>query len=96
VDEHVHDPDHPHEHEHEFRASDCVESLESLYVFLDGELTTERRVAIRGHLDGCTNCYGAYDFEAELRTVVSASCREEVPDHLRQRVAEALRQLQDG
>jgi mycothiol system anti-sigma-R factor len=95
-------PDHRHGHDHpggppkgsDDDREDCVESLESLYVFLDGELTVERRTEIKGHLDDCVDCYGAYDFEAELRTVVSMSCREEVPQHLRDRVAEALRRLQ--
>jgi mycothiol system anti-sigma-R factor len=77
-------------HEH----VDCVESLASLYTFLDGELTTERRTEITVHLDDCIDCYGAYDFEAELRTVVSTSCKEEVPEALRQRVADAIRRLQ--
>jgi mycothiol system anti-sigma-R factor len=89
--------EHQHDHQHDQPAAgDCVESLESLYVFLDGELTAERRTVIRGHLDGCPDCYGAFDFEAELRSVVSASCREEVPESLRVRVSDALRRLQDG
>lgn len=75
-------------------AGDCAESLKELYTFLDGELTPERRTHIRSHLDGCQNCYGAFDFEAELRIVVSTKCRDEVPDALRNRVAEALKQAQ--
>ena len=75
-------------------AGDCAESLQELYTFLDGELTTERRLHIRAHLDGCQNCYEAFDFEAELRIVVSTRCRDEVPDSLRNRVAEALKQAQ--
>ncbi|MBW8826097.1 MAG: mycothiol system anti-sigma-R factor [Acidobacteria bacterium] len=78
--------------------ADCTESVRELYTFLDGELTVERRVAIRAHLEGCSDCYGAYDFEAELRQVVSSSCKEEVPEQLRNRVAAALQQLmnEDG
>ena len=75
---------------------DCAGALEELYTFLDGELTVERRLHIREHLDGCQNCYEAFDFEAELRIVVSTKCREEVPDSLRERVAEALRKAQDS
>lgn len=75
-------------------AADCADSLKELYTFLDGELTVERRLHIREHLDDCQNCYEAFDFEAELRIVVSTRCREEVPDSLRNRVAEALRQAQ--
>ena len=75
---------------------DCAESLKELYTFLDGELTIERRAHIQHHLEGCQNCYEAFDFEAELRIVVSTRCREEVPDQLRQRVADALKALGDA
>ena len=73
---------------------DCVEAVHLLYHYLDGELTTERRVLISRHLDDCPPCGQAFEFEAELRVVVSQNCRESVPDRLRQRVLEALRQAQ--
>ena len=73
---------------------DCVEAVHLLYHYLDGELTTERRLLISQHLDDCPPCGEAFDFEAELRVVVRQNCRESVPDHLRQRVADALRQAQ--
>lgn len=69
---------------------ECQEALDRLYFFLDGELTEERRSAIQYHLDGCSPCLEAFDFEAELKMVVGQRCREAVPEHLRQRVAEAL------
>jgi mycothiol system anti-sigma-R factor len=74
---------------------DCADSLKELYGFLDGELTVERRAHIKVHLDDCLQCYEAFDFEAELRIVISARCRDEVPETLRDRVAEALRQVGD-
>jgi mycothiol system anti-sigma-R factor len=69
---------------------ECQEALDTLYHFLDGELTAERRVAIRHHLDSCSPCLEAFDFEAELKVVIARRCRDQVPDHLRARVAEAL------
>jgi len=69
---------------------DCSEALHELYTFLDGELTIERRTHISRHLDDCHGCLEAFDFEAELRIVVSQKCRDEVPETLRLRVAEAL------
>jgi mycothiol system anti-sigma-R factor len=69
---------------------DCGEAIEKLYTFLDGELTDQRRVEIRQHLDDCSPCLSAFDFEAELRVMISVRCRDEVPDALRQRVASAL------
>src|SRR5437764_523695 len=64
---------------------DCVEAVHLLYHYLDGELTTERRVLIRRHLDDCPPCGQAFDFEAELRVVISQGCREQVPEALRGR-----------
>jgi mycothiol system anti-sigma-R factor len=69
---------------------ECVEALQQLYLYIDGELTEELRVTIRRHLDDCPPCYEFYDFEAELRQVISVRCRDQVPESLRQRIAEAL------
>jgi mycothiol system anti-sigma-R factor len=69
---------------------DCTEALSELYVFIDGELTSERRTAIRRHLDDCPPCYEAFDFTVELRQVIAYRCREEVPESLRRRVADSL------
>ena len=45
---------------------------------------------IAHHLEGCNPCIEAFDFEAELRMVISARCREEVPESLRVRIAQKL------
>jgi mycothiol system anti-sigma-R factor len=73
--------------------ADCSETLRELYTFLDGELTMERRARISGHLHGCNDCLEAFDFEAELKAVISMRCRDEVPQSLRQRVAAAVAEL---
>ena len=71
--------------------ADCREAVETLYHYLDGELTYERRIVIQRHLDDCHDCIEAYEFEAELRIAVSRSCREPVPPSLIDRVAQALK-----
>lgn len=76
--------------------SNCDDAIRELYGFLDGELTDERRRRIRDHLDECSPCLEVFDFEAELRNVVATKCREQVPDSLKQRIAEALRHPQPG
>jgi mycothiol system anti-sigma-R factor len=68
----------------------CDDILRELYTFVDGELTIERRAHIKAHLDDCLPCFEAYDFEAELRIVISQRCRDSVPDTLRERIAQAL------
>ncbi|MGH9302075.1 MAG: mycothiol system anti-sigma-R factor [Acidimicrobiales bacterium] len=70
--------------------ADCNETLHRLYHFLDGELTPEKRQAIRSHLDDCSPCLEAFDFEAELKLMVASKCREGVPAGLRERIAAAI------
>ncbi len=70
--------------------ADCDETIERLYWFLDGELTDERRQAIRSHLDDCGPCLEVMGFEAELRRVIADRCKDRVPDGLRERIAAAI------
>lgn len=79
---------HGHEgHDHE---GNCDEALAELYTYLDGELSEWKRAKIQTHLDDCGNCLEVYDFEAELRIVIKHRCRDQVPESLRQRVADKL------
>ncbi|HVL91969.1 MAG TPA: mycothiol system anti-sigma-R factor [Acidimicrobiales bacterium] len=71
---------------------DCNEVVVRLYHFLDGQLDDERRVLIQHHLDDCSDCLEAFDFEAELRQVVARRCRDRVPDSLRVRIFQAIQQ----
>lgn len=75
---------------------DCNEALHTLYEFLDGEITIERRVEIQAHLEACLPCYQAYDFEEQVRLMISRKCRESAPQALHDRVADALRQMSQG
>ena len=68
----------------------CEEAVHELYIYLDGELTEERREEIRIHLDYCGPCGGAAEFEAELRRVIANRCKDRVPEGLIRRVAEAI------
>jgi mycothiol system anti-sigma-R factor len=75
--------------------SNCSDSLHELYTFLDGELTDEKRVTIHQHLEDCSPCLEAFDFEAELRTVIARRCHDEVPESLRRRIADSLGLIAD-
>ena len=70
--------------------ADCNETLRELYLYLDGQLTEDDRSHIQQHLDDCSPCLEAYDFEAELRLVVKSRCVDTVPEPLRARIAKAL------
>ena len=68
----------------------CTEAVHVLYHFLDGELTPERRLLIEYHLDACSPCLEAFEFEIELREMIKERCREQVPDDLRHRIKSLL------
>lgn len=70
--------------------ADCSKTLRDLYQYLDGDLTDDDRSHIQHHLDDCSPCLEAFDFEAELRHVVRNRCVDQVPDALRQRIARAI------
>ena len=70
---------------------DCSDAIHTMYHFLDGEMTPERRQHIQHHLEECLPCFEAFDFEAELRQLIAHKCREQAPESLKHRVADALR-----
>ncbi|MFI5046942.1 MAG: mycothiol system anti-sigma-R factor [Acidimicrobiia bacterium] len=71
---------------------DCEKATYRVYGYLDGELRFYRRWSIRRHLGKCPPCAQGFDFELEVRQVVSSKCQDECPDELRRRIVEALEQ----
>ncbi|MGI8663110.1 MAG: mycothiol system anti-sigma-R factor [Acidimicrobiales bacterium] len=69
---------------------ECDDALHTMYHFLDGELTEDRRAQIQAHIEACPPCFEGFDFEAELRQVIAKRCYEEVPEALRTRIASAI------
>ena len=77
--------------------ADCNETIRELETFLDGELSEDGRHAIHAHLEGCTDCLQAFDFHAELRTVIAAKCRsDEMPPGLLSRIEQCFNEDFDG
>ncbi len=71
-------------------SGECGEALRDLFVYLDGQLTVERRLVIKTHIDLCSPCLERFSFETELRQVIAQRCRETVPESLRLKIAEAI------
>ncbi len=77
--------------------ADCSETLRELEAFLDGELTDESQAAIHAHLEGCMDCLQAFDFHAELRTVIKQKCTsDEFPAGLLSRIEQCFGEDFDG
>jgi mycothiol system anti-sigma-R factor len=71
--------------------ADCNETLRELETFLDGELSDHSREIIHAHLGGCHECLEAFEFHAELRTVISAKCHaDEMPAGLLARIEQCF------
>ncbi len=68
----------------------CQDAIATLYTYLDGELTKERRHEIKRHLDDCGPCFQAFGFEADVKALIASKRHDDVPDSLRRRVAEAI------
>ena len=72
------------------RSPECTGVLDSLHPYLDGTLSAARRMLIVEHLNTCALCFNAYNYEAGLRGVVAAKCRDQVPETLRNKIREAI------
>ena len=71
--------------------ADCQETLNELESYLDSELAEGRVAEIISHLKGCTDCQGAYEFHADLRTAIKTKAqKEELPDGFLDRLRDCL------
>ena len=67
--------------------TDCGEVLAEVFLYLDGEMTTDRRDRIRIHLDECSPCLRKYGIEQEVRALVARCCGgDRAPETLRDKV----------
>ncbi|HVQ93992.1 MAG TPA: mycothiol system anti-sigma-R factor [Mycobacteriales bacterium] len=74
--------------------TDCGEVLADVFLYLDGEVNTERRDRIRMHLDECSPCLRKFGIEREVRALVARCCgNDTAPETLRERVVLRLREV---
>ena len=70
----------------------CLQAIEMLYAYLDGELSDEASIArVEKHLDHCRSCYSRTQMERTLTEHIRKANRQVVPDALQSR----LRKLMD-
>lgn len=71
--------------------ADCEETLRELDRFLDGELSDHAKSHIHHHLEGCVDCFQAFDFHAELKIVIARKCNsDEMPPGLMDRIQQCF------
>ncbi|MCG6871226.1 MAG: zf-HC2 domain-containing protein [Gammaproteobacteria bacterium] len=65
----------------------CIEAINGLYAYLDGELDDPEAVAqFEDHLDHCRHCFSRRELERTLSERIRKSARERAPDELRKRL----------
>jgi anti-sigma factor (TIGR02949 family) len=71
--------------------ADCEDTLRELQLFLAKELSPHTQTAIASHLDDCSDCLQAFDFHAELKSVIARKAREyTMPAGLMARIQECF------
>lgn len=71
---------------------ECKEVIHSMYLFLDDELSPDRRVEVRAHIERCVQCFEAFDFEAELKNMIGRKCTDTPPGDLKAKIIARLQQ----
>ena len=69
-------------------ADPCDQCEELLQPYLDKQLSDEERAQAEAHLELCSYCRKRYVFEERLRMFVRQAAVEEMPPHLKQKLAE--------
>lgn len=74
---------------------DCVEVLEHVYSYLDGEIDEAAKQEIREHLDECAPCLRQFGIEQEVKALVARCCGgDAAPATLRERLQIKLAQVE--
>jgi mycothiol system anti-sigma-R factor len=73
---------------------DCVEVIEQVYLYLDGEIDEIHRTEVRVHLDDCGHCLRQYGIEQEVKALVARSCgNDSAPAGLKERLRAKLAEV---
>jgi mycothiol system anti-sigma-R factor len=75
----------------ECRPISCMEALERVHEYLDGELGEVSHSEVEHHFSMCQRCYPHLRLEERFRDILHQSqTQEKAPDHLRQQVLDLL------
>ena len=72
----------------------CLEAIETLYAYLDGELGDDVSIEqVEKHMEHCRSCYSRKDVERALTEHIRRSQREKAPAALQSRLKTLLNEL---
>lgn len=65
----------------------CIEAINGLYAYLDGEMEDPKAIAeIEHHLGHCRNCYSRIELERALSERLKRSGKDHAPEKLQNRL----------
>lgn len=72
----------------------CLESIEALYAYLDGEIRDPAELArIEHHLSHCRSCYSRAELERRLNARLGTQESPQAPEPLQERLRELMDKL---
>jgi len=75
----------------EIEEIECLEAIDNLYAYLDGELTDEETLAkFSQHLDHCHSCFTRSELEGVISERIRASGKSKTPESLQNRLRDLL------
>ena len=78
----------------EIEEIDCIEAINGLYAYLDGEMTDPQTLAkFEHHLEHCQTCYSRTQLEDALGQLMRNSARDGAPEKLQKRLKKLIEGL---
>jgi anti-sigma factor (TIGR02949 family) len=73
---------------------DCLEAIDSLYTYLDGELNDSETLAkFKHHLSHCKSCYSRSELEGVISERIKAAGKDKAPESLQDRLRDLMDKL---
>ena len=85
---------HDDDHNHSVDDIDCMDAIEHLYAYLDGELNNPQEIAeFENHLKHCENCFSRKELEIKLSKRIQKDSKGDVPKSLQNRLKNIIDNL---
>ncbi len=73
---------------------DCMEAINGLYAYLDGEMKDPETLAkFEHHLEHCQSCYSRTQLETALGQLINKSAKDTAPEKLQTRLKKLIQGL---
>ena len=92
-DTHSHNHHHYHDQDDSIEDIGCLQAIEQLYAYLDGELSEEEKIKFEHHMQHCCSCYSRKELETKLSQQLQETAGGDVPDNLQKRLDDLIDKL---